>query len=591
MNRLDIKLKDHKHPCDVTLVVKDGKEFHSHRSVLSQASSFFEKLLNSDMKENNEGVIRLEMVPESQMEDILEFIYTGSVQISTQENAENLLELADYLLLSDLKAIAEKYLEEHINTANCVSIYYLAEKYSCQDLIAICRNFIHSNFSSVAESDDFLNLSSHEVEKWISSDEIVIDAEEDVFELVRRWIDHDESQRRVKLRDLFRHVRLTCLSRDFIASNVMTNDLVKEDEDCFESVYLALQWLDRSTDCYISRPHPPRRSLERDVIVVSAKASQPLNFHTHFYLPSTEQWYRLPPMSCQPTSVFSHRGKVFVVTKSMGRSQCYDPDLNLWSPAPWTKLDSFQISERFRADPQLCDVLVNRDEIFFILEERGSAFLSLWRYNIDLNSITLDLDWVGKKFFCAVLVDKVIYVIGGNKIPHSGIKNTLPDSSTYDTKRKIWKEIAPLKQARAGAVGVSKNDEKVFIAGGFGPGRGWLSSCEVYNIATDEWQFIARLTTPRAGGKMVLIDETLYVLGGRVKRWFKDPCNFPDGKMPVECYDEERDKWNDRTTMSIDKIFFSETPEASGHSLSGPRICSVRLFHTALNLLDLFQFN
>lgn len=90
---------------------------------------------------------------------------------------------------------------------------------------------------------------------------------------------------------------------------------------------------------------------------------------------------------------------------------------------------------------------------------------------------------------------------------------------------------------------------------------------------------------------MVLIDETLYVLGGRVKRLFKDPCNFPDGKMPVECYDEERDKWNDRTTMSIDKIFFSETPEASGHSLSGPRICSVRLFHTALNLLDLFQFN
>ena len=186
MNRLDIKLKDHKHPSDVTLVVKDGKEFHALRSVLSQASGFFEKLLDSDTKENDEGVIRLEILSESQMADILEFIYTDNVQISTQENAENLFELADYLLLPNLKAIAEKYLKEHITALNCLRIHYLAEKYWCEDLINICRKFIYANFSSVAESDDFLNLSSQEVEKWISSKEIVIDAEENVLELVLR---------------------------------------------------------------------------------------------------------------------------------------------------------------------------------------------------------------------------------------------------------------------------------------------------------------------------------------------------------------------------------------------------------------------
>ena len=159
MNRLDIKLKDHKHPSDVTLVVKDGKEFQVHRSVLSQASGFFEKPLNSDMKENIEGVIRLEILSESQMADILEFIYTGSVQISAQENGENLFQLADYFLLPNLKAVTEKYLEEHFTIANCFSIYHLAEKYLCQN----------SNFSSVAESDDFLNLSSREVENGFPS--------------------------------------------------------------------------------------------------------------------------------------------------------------------------------------------------------------------------------------------------------------------------------------------------------------------------------------------------------------------------------------------------------------------------------------
>ena len=74
------------HPFDVILVVKDGQEFKAHRNALSKASPFFEKLLNSDMREANEGVIRLEMVKEPCMRDVLEFIYTGSLDISNEED-------------------------------------------------------------------------------------------------------------------------------------------------------------------------------------------------------------------------------------------------------------------------------------------------------------------------------------------------------------------------------------------------------------------------------------------------------------------------------------------------------------------------
>ena len=573
MNRLD--------PSDITLAVKDGKEFQSHRSVLSQASSFFEKLFNSDMKENNEGVIRLEMVAESQMADILEFIYTGSVQISTQENAENLIELADYLLLSNLKAFAGKCLEKHITTANCISIYHLAEKYLCQGLIASCRKFIHSNFSSVAESDDFLNLSSHEVEKWISSDEIAIDDEENVFELILRWIDHDKSQRRVQFRDLFRRVRLTCISRDFLARNIATHDLVKGDEECLESIFLALQWYDRSADCDTPRPHPPRRALERDVIVVTVCGRERPLFHTNFYLPSTEQWYRLPSTSCEPTRVFSHRGKVFVVTKDIARSQCYDPVLHRWSAAPWTKLDSSLAFMKLEyTSLQIRDVLVVKDQVCFIVAE-GHSY-ALWRFNLDLNSMTPLFHWLKKASFCTAVVDRVLYVIGGRTLnDYNGIdvyhRNALSDSSSFDTEGNEWKEIAPLKEARRDAFGVSKNDEKIFIAGGHGIFDDWLNSCEVYNIATNEWQFIARLTVQRAFGKMVVIDKTIYVLGGRVKNPFQDPCDFPDGKKAVECYDEETDKWNDRTTIPIHKICLRRMSKFGDYEFS-LKICSLRLF-------------
>lgn len=86
-------------PFDVALITGDGKKRGAHRSVLSEASPFFEKLLGSDMKEVKQGVVRMEMVTELGLREVLEFIYTGSVQISAEDNAQDLISLADYLIL------------------------------------------------------------------------------------------------------------------------------------------------------------------------------------------------------------------------------------------------------------------------------------------------------------------------------------------------------------------------------------------------------------------------------------------------------------------------------------------------------------
>ncbi|XP_078369061.1 kelch-like protein 11 [Oculina patagonica] len=526
------------------------------------------------MKENIEGVIRLEIIVESQMADILEFIYTGNIQISSQENAENLVEVADYLLLSNLKAFAGKHLEEHMTTSNCISIYHLAENYLCEDLIASAWKFICSNFSTVAEFNDFLNFPSHDVEKVISSDEIVIDAEENVFEIIIGWIEHSKSERSIKFSDLFRHVRLTCISRDFLVSDVVTNDLVKENQECMTRVTDALQWIDRPTDSNVPRPHPPRKALERDVIVVTAWGEERPLFHTNFYFPATGEWYRLPPIVCEPTHVFSYRGKVCVISKDITQSIDYDPQLNRWSPAPWTKLDpNSAFMKMTNAFFQIHYVFVVKNQICFIVAENYSY--ALFRYNIDLNSMTLSCNWINRKAFCNVVVGKHIYVIGGKAI---GVYEGIAECARFDTEENTWQETAPLKEARTYAFGVSKtNQDKIFIAGGFGIFDDWLQSCEVYNIATDEWQFIASLTLCRVCGSMVLIDETIYVLGGRTKKPFKDTRDFPDGKMPVEWYDPGKDKWNDITAMPFWN-FILKGRIVDTEYIVWLKCCSLRLF-------------
>lgn len=49
-------------PNDITLVVDDGKKIKVHRRVLSEASPGFEKMLNSEIRETHEEVVRLEMI-------------------------------------------------------------------------------------------------------------------------------------------------------------------------------------------------------------------------------------------------------------------------------------------------------------------------------------------------------------------------------------------------------------------------------------------------------------------------------------------------------------------------------------------------
>ena len=88
-------------------MTKDDEEFiKAHRNVLSAVSPFFHKLLQSDMKANREGIIRLEEISGSIMEVVLEFIYTGSVSIAEENQAIDLIAAANYLLLPGLKTVS-----------------------------------------------------------------------------------------------------------------------------------------------------------------------------------------------------------------------------------------------------------------------------------------------------------------------------------------------------------------------------------------------------------------------------------------------------------------------------------------------------
>ena len=84
---------------------------------------------------------------------------------------------------------------------------------------------------AVAETEDFLNLSSKQVEDWISSDEIIVEGEKEVFEVLMKWMERNEC-RKENLYDLFRHIRCIYLPRVYLSKVVLHDPLVKNNIDC-----------------------------------------------------------------------------------------------------------------------------------------------------------------------------------------------------------------------------------------------------------------------------------------------------------------------------------------------------------------------
>ena len=253
MKRLNIQRKQD-YLCDITLVTNDDRELKAHRNVLSAASPFFCKLLESDTKENREGIIRFEEISGSVMENVLKFIYTGTVEVT-----------GNYLIIPGFKTASGRFLEREMSHINCISTFYLAEKYECDELITNSRRFIHENIVSVAKLDEFLLLEAKEIERWISSDEITVIEEADVFKIILDWINHRKSERKAAFEELFGHVRLGFLSRDCL-EDILTNELVRENSACVKLVMDASMKMATFID-EDHLPQLPRKEQETRVIV------------------------------------------------------------------------------------------------------------------------------------------------------------------------------------------------------------------------------------------------------------------------------------------------------------------------------------
>ena len=327
-----------------------------------------------------------------------------------------------------------------------------------------------------------MNMSSREVEMWISSDEIDVSAEEDVFKIILAWIDHDRSGRRIFFAELFRHVRLVYVSLDFLRHDIATNELVKENKSCLTLVKHAITLLDSKNIGSLSVP--PRKSLEIPVTVVNVGES------VLCYFPCENSWCKLgeiPSLFITSGNFVPCGGQLYRTVQEMSNSRPYSlkqVTFNLYSNC-CTELPAWEEGRYLRET-----FVSNGDEMYALLSEPCFAnHLRNWqvrvnspgtetdqtcgsrrhtsvltKYKPEINSwedVTSFDHLVLRDDFCIVANANFIYFIGGREC--SGDESPiLTDVDRFELSRKQWDKAADTQMARCRARGAAVN-EKIYI--------------------------------------------------------------------------------------------------------------------------------
>ncbi|CAH0747708.1 unnamed protein product [Diatraea saccharalis] len=146
---------------DFILESASKNKFSTHRIILAAHSPVLRSLIK-DLKTTSLSID----ISDSDMNLLLEFLYTGTVNDILKQDCVSLLRIADKFQLTNLFLIAEYATELQINVENAVDVAQLAHRYKLENLWQKVLDFIKKN-PKVMQTNGWKNLKDIELTKQL----------------------------------------------------------------------------------------------------------------------------------------------------------------------------------------------------------------------------------------------------------------------------------------------------------------------------------------------------------------------------------------------------------------------------------------
>lgn len=480
---------------DVVLLV-EGRPIQAHRILLAASCDYFRGMFAGGLRETQQKEIPIHGVSHMAMEKIIDYIYTSEIELDL-DCVQEVLIAATLVQLELVIGFCCDFLFSWLDESNILEVHHLADVYGLQQLNARLHAYLLGNIQSLSRADVYRRLPPDEVFRALSSDELQVTSENEVYEAALHYhyspeqVETDQVYLQVSLKD---NLKMLGAVRFCLIEKQVLQRLHGRLSPCplRDSVSAALRYHEQEIwQPVLQSPlTQPRSTLHCILGFGGMFPSSSLTDSDHLFQvfhPSWGEWRTLaaayaPRMSNQGIAVLNNFVYLIGGDKNTNgfraETRCwrYDPRHNSWR--------SIQPLQHQHAD------------------------------------------------HCVCVLGGHIYAIGGRDY-----SNELDSVERYDPRTDTWEFVSPLKRevyAHAGAV----LDGKMYVTCGR-RGLAYLRETFCFDPAANHWTECAEGPVERAWHGMAAVNGRVYVIGGS-----NDECRYRRDVLKVACFDPEANSWS-----------------------------------------------
>ncbi|ELU17698.1 hypothetical protein CAPTEDRAFT_146149 [Capitella teleta] len=460
---------------DVTLVFGEQRT-SCHRVILAGMSEYFRRMFLVDMVESGAQEVSMDAISPNTGELLVHYMYTGHIEITTQ-NAQDLLEASDMLLLGALKQKIEEFLRRHTDSRNCISMMNLARLYGMEAVMRDAQRFLHELTKEVIATGEMHLLQEEDLIEILQASS----SQENNFCFLQKWVGSAEG--RADCFDaLIQHVSLLECSKEFISTTVMDEKLMHNTR--------GMQLIQQAMQSSRSTNPPQQRALAVDDMNGEMWLCSDINI---------QHWQHIQklPSECWQYSACASPGG-FVVSggfrNNICQRDCYSYDA---CDAQWSILQPMSIARASHSS-------IHHDHHLYIVGGQDG------RDNLD-SVETLDintLQWSHLpplpfhiQLCYLAIVSNSLFVLGGYNRRWSA------DVHEFDIAQQTWRSRSPMPEICDGGAAV-QFDGHVFVVGGT------TRSCMRFDPRSNQWQSLHRPKFDHYKGPSLVWKENILVCGG-----------------------------------------------------------------------------
>ncbi|XP_052475430.1 kelch-like protein 6 [Carassius gibelio] len=454
---------------DVTLIVQ-GQSFQCHRVVLAAASHYFRAMFCNDLREKHEENINIKGIDADTMRILLEYTYTSKV-IITKDNVQRMLEAASLFQFPHIVDACISYLADVLHPDNCVGILLLADVHSLESLKAQVYTYIVQNFSQVADHDEILDLPADVLVSLLQHDDLGVTAEEQVFDMVTRWVRAQQDERIAQLPLVLAHVRLPLLDPWYFVERVEGEPLIRQCAEVFPLLQEARLYHLSGKEVISERTKPRVQQFQSEVFMIIGGCTNDEKFVSEVTC--------LDPL---------RRSRLEV------------------AKLPNTEMESENENKKWVEFA----CVTFRNEVY--ISGGKETLQEVWKYNASLNKwIQIEYLNTGRWRHKMAVAGGKVYVLGG----FDGTQR-LSSVEAYDPFHNCWTEAGPL-MISVSSFSAASYDKYIFVIGGGPNGKLATNNMQCFDSLSNQWSLKCPMPTEAKCTNAVTFKDVIFVVGGAMK--------------------------------------------------------------------------